>query len=198
MPLPTLSPTLETARLILRPPAREDFDAFAAMMADEETARFIGGVMPRSVAWRSWAGLAGSWVLLGFGMFSVLEKESGAWIGRAGPWMPEGWPGTEVGWGLLRSAWGKGYATEAATAAIDWAFDTLGWTEMIHCIDPENTASIAMAKRLGSTRLRSERLPPPHQHVVADVYGQSREAWHKRLKRTRTSISPPPTRGGKA
>ena len=44
-----------------------------------------------------------------------------------GPWSPEGWPGTEVGWSFLREAGGKGYATEAATAAIDWAFDALGW-----------------------------------------------------------------------
>ena len=66
-----------------------------------------------------------AWALQGFSMFSVIEKASGDWIGRLGPWAPEGWPGTEVGWGIVRSAWGKGYATEGAAATIDWAFDTM-------------------------------------------------------------------------
>lgn len=180
--LPTLGPTLETARLIPRPPAREDFEAYAAMMADEENARFIGGLMSRELAWRSWAMITGGWALQGFGLFSVIEKESGQWIGRVGAWMPEGWPGTEVGWGLVRRAWGKGYASEAATAAIDWAFDTLGWTDVIHCIDPENAPSIALARRLGSARLRSERMPPPWQDSVNEIYGQSRDAWRVRRR----------------
>src|SRR5690606_16389669 len=88
-------PTLETERLILRPPALEDFDAYAAFMADEQATRFLGGVQSRSVAWRGFATLGGSWALLGYGMFSVIEKSSGRWVGRLGPWMPEGWPGTE-------------------------------------------------------------------------------------------------------
>lgn len=178
------TPTLETARLILRPPAVEDFEVFAAMMADEETARFIGGVMARAAAWRSWASLAGHWAMRGFGMFSVFEKDSGTWIGRVGPWMPEGWPGPEVGWALLRSAWGKGYATEAAAAAIDWAFDTLGWTEVIHCIEPKNAASIAVAQRLGSSFLRRAPLPPPHDKIIADIYGQTRDGWRARSRRS--------------
>lgn len=172
-----LAPTLETARLILRKPEAEDFESFAAMMADEETARFLGGVIPRAVAWRSWAGIAGHWALTGFGMFSVFEKESGTWVGRVGPWMPEGWPGPEVGWGFLSAHWGKGYATEAAAATIDWAFDTLGWTDVIHCIEAKNAASLAVAKRLGSSFLRRAPLPAPNDHVIADIYGQSRDAW---------------------
>lgn len=178
--LPVLGPTLETARLILRPPQPEDFDGWAAMMADEEVARFIGGAMSRPVAWRTMAMMTGHWPLRGYSLFSVIEKESGDWIGRVGPWMPEGWPGTEVGWGLARAAWGKGYAFEAATAAIDWAFDALGWTEVIHSIDPANAPSIAVAKRLGSRLLRSEHLPPPLEHIKADIYGQTREEWRAR------------------
>ena len=45
--------------------------------------------------------MAGSWALNGFGMFSVIEKASGLWLGRIGPWRPDGWPGNEVGWGLV-------------------------------------------------------------------------------------------------
>lgn len=173
-------PTLETERLILRPTAQADLDGWAAMMGDEETSRFIGGLQGRAQSWRGMASMAGSWALLGFGMFTMLEKSTGAFVGRAGPWMPEQWPGTEVGWGLKREAWGKGYAVEAATAAIDWAFDTLGWSEVIHCIDPGNVNSQKVAERLGSARLRETYLPPPFQELKIDVWGQSREAWRAR------------------
>lgn len=179
-PSPVLGPALETQRLILRPPQPEDLEGWVTLMADEENARFIGGVMSRPMVWRTMAMMTGHWVLKGFSMFSVIEKDSGDWIGRIGPWMPEGWPGTEVGWSLVRAAQGKGYAVEAATASIDWAFDVLGWTEVIHCIDPANSASAAVAKRLGSRLLRSVPLPPPLQDTQADIYGQTREEWRTR------------------
>lgn len=175
-----LGPTLETNRLILRPPEQGDLDGFAEMMADEEAARFVGGVMERSGAWRQLASVAGSWALMGFGMFSVIEKAGGAWVGRLGPWQPADWPGTEVGWGLTRAAWGKGYATEGAAAAMDWAFDTLGWDEIIHCIAPANAASARVAERLGSTRLRTDRLPPPYDTEPMDIWGQTRAQWRAR------------------
>src|SRR5215470_13989466 len=147
-------PVLETERLLLRCPEERDLDGFAEMMADPEAAKFLGGVVPRAVAWRSVAALAGSWVIKGYSMFSVIEKATGRWIGRIGPWSPEGWPGTEVAWGLTRSAWGQGYASEAAQASTDFAFERLGWDEVIHTIDPANKPSQAVAKRVGSRYLR--------------------------------------------
>ena len=171
---------IETPRLLLRPTAAEDFEGWAAFMADEETARFVGGVQPRASAWRSMATMAGSWSLLGFGMFSVIEKTTGHWVGRLGPWMPEGWPGTEVGWGLVRAAQGRGYGVEGATAAIDWAFDNLGWSEVIHCIDAANRPSQQLAQRLGSRVLRHANLPPPFETLEVEVWGQSREEWRSR------------------
>jgi RimJ/RimL family protein N-acetyltransferase len=173
---------IETARLTMRPPRAEDFESWVAFMADEEGARFIGGKQPRATVWRGFATMAGAWQLFGYAMFSVIEKSSGRWIGRLGPWQPEGWPGTEVGWGLAREAWGKGYATEGSTAAIDWAFDKLGWTEVIHCIDPLNAPSQAVAQRLGSHKLRSANLPAPFESVTVDVWGQSREEWFARRR----------------
>ena len=175
-------PTLETPRLLLRPTAREDLDGFAALMADPESARFIGGVQPRSVVWRAMSAMAGSWALQGFAMFSVVEKATGRWIGRVGPWRPEGWPGTEVGWGLLREFWGRGYATEAAAASIDWAFDHLGWTEVIHCIAPDNTPSQEVARRLGARLLGPAKLPPPYDTVPIESWGQDRESWRARRR----------------
>src|SRR5215831_6409992 len=144
---------LQTERLTLRPTLVEAFQPWAAFMADAEAARFLGGVQARSAAWRGLCTMAGAWALYGYAMFSVIETSSGRWIGRVGPWKPDGWPGTEVGWGLAREAWGKGFATESATAAIDWAFEHLGWTDVIHCIDPENAPSQAVARRLGSRNL---------------------------------------------
>ncbi|MDQ0466197.1 RimJ/RimL family protein N-acetyltransferase [Caulobacter ginsengisoli] len=166
--------------MILRPTAQADLDGWAAMMADEETSRYIGGLQGREQSWRGMASMAGSWAILGFGMFSMVDKQTGEWLGRAGPWQPEGWPGTEVGWGIRREAWGKGYALEAATAAIDWAFDHLGWTQVIHCIDPGNVNSQKLAQRLGSTLLRQDHLPPPYHELIIDVWGQSREQWRSR------------------
>lgn len=168
---------IETDRLILRPPQRKDIEPWAAMMADEEVARYIGGVQARSIVWRGLMCMAGAWELEGFAMFSVIEKASGRWLGRLGPWMPEGWPGTEVGWSIVRDAWGTGYATEGAIAATDWAFDKLGWTEVIHTINPANAASKAVAQRLGSTYMRQGRLPAPFDADEVEVWGQSREQW---------------------
>ena len=168
---------LETERLILRPPRREDFEGFAELQADEEAARFIGGAVTRPEAWRWFMWQPGSWWLDGFGMFAIIERASGEWLGQLGPWKPEGWPGNEVGWSLRRVAQGKGYALEAARPAIDWAFDNLGWTDIIHCIDAENVPSQKLAERLGSRKLRQTRLPPPFESIELDVWGQSRDAW---------------------
>jgi RimJ/RimL family protein N-acetyltransferase len=179
------TPTIETERLILRPTAPQDFEAWAAFMADVDASKHVGGPQPRPVAWRGFLSMAGAWAMQGYAMFSVIEKSSGRWAGRLGPWVPEGWPGTEVGWGLAREFWGRGYATEGATAAIDWAFDHLGWSDVIHCIAPDNAPSQSVARRLGSTIHGRTNLPAPFETVVVDVWGQSRDAW--RTRRTNKS-----------
>ena len=183
-PLPSApGPTLQTERLILRPTTLDDFEPMVAMMADEEVARFIGGTQPRSVVWRQMCTMAGAWTLTGVAMFSIIEKSTGRWIGRVGPWQPADWPGTEVGWGLTRDAWGKGYAVEGASAAMDYAVDHLGWTEIIHTIDPANAPSAKVAERLGSKNLRKGRLPPPYDGLEMDIWGQSAEQWKARRAR---------------
>lgn len=176
--LPDIS--IETDRLLLRLPMREDFEGWAAFMADQEATRFLGGVQVREVAWRGFVAMVGAWAIQGFAMFSVIEKASGRWIGRLDPWMPEGWPGTEVGWSLVRDVWGKGYATEGSTAAIDWAFANLGWSEVIHTIAPDNLASQAVARKLGSSVRGPTHMPPPFEDVVINVWGQTREQWFAR------------------
>jgi RimJ/RimL family protein N-acetyltransferase len=142
-------PRLQTERLLLREWREEDLDAYAAMYADPEVMRFLGGPVAREQAWRHLALLAGHWQLRGYGQWVLERREDGRFVGRAGLWRPEGWPGLEVGWTLRRDAWGAGYATEAARAAIAWARETLGADGLISIIDPENAASARVARRLG-------------------------------------------------
>ena len=174
---------VETPRLILRVPRLEDLEPWAAMMADEEAARFIGGVMPREVCWRGLMTMIGAWHAAGFAMFSVIEKASGRWVGRLGPWMPDGWPGTEVGWAIARECWGLGYATEGASAAMDWAISELGWTDIVHAIAPQNVRSQRVAERLGSRNRGPGLLPPPFDDTPVDIWGQTAEEWRGRRRR---------------
>ena len=171
---------IETPRLILRPPRAEDLDGWSEMMLDEPSARFIGGVMPRAVCWRALMTMIGAWHAHGFAMFSVIEKDSGRWVGRLGPWQPEGWPGPEIGWAIARERWGRGYAVEGAAAAATWAFEALGWDHMIHSISPENLQSQRVAQKLGSRNLGPGQLPPPYAHDRVDLWGQSRLDWARR------------------
>ncbi|MFN4296487.1 MAG: GNAT family N-acetyltransferase [Brevundimonas sp.] len=171
---------IETERLILRPVEMADFPRWAEFMADEESARFLGGGQKPAAAWRGFMSMAGAWHLTGVSMFSVVEKSSGLWVGRLGPWTPLDWPGTEVGWGLHRDAWGKGYAVEGASAAIDYAFDVLGWDDVIHCIDPDNRPSQKVAERLGSTNRGAGRMPAPYEDHPVDIWGQDRATWKAR------------------
>src|SRR5882724_13224753 len=96
--------SLETDRLILRLPRAGDFDAYAAMQADPEAARHIGGPLSRPEAWRKFLQMPGAWVIQGYAMFAVTDKAIGEWLGQLGPWYPQGWPGTEVGWAFKRAA----------------------------------------------------------------------------------------------
>lgn len=173
-------PIIETERLILRPWCSADIAPNTVMLSDPETARFITPdqkvVTEELVGWRNAAIIAGHWALYGFGMFAVGEKASGRYAGRVGPWFPPTWPGFEVGWGIARQFRGKGYAVEAARAAIDWVFSTFEIEEVIHCIDPENTASQAVARKLGAS-IEGEALLFGH---AADRWVTRRSAWFGR------------------
>lgn len=176
-------PVIETARLILRPTAEEDFERWCDFMSDEPTTRYIGGVQAPSMVWRAMMAMAGAWALTGVSMFSVIEKDSGRWLGRVGPWVPHGWPGNEVGWSLHRDAHGQGYALEASVAAMNYAVDVLGWDDVIHTIDPANAASARLAERLGSVNRGPGRLPAPYEAARIDIWGQTAAEWRENRKR---------------
>jgi len=166
---------IETERLILREidPDR-DFDAWAKAMADENTVRYLGTKpMNRAEAWRSMAMAIGHWAIRGYGFFSLEHRETGAWVGRVGPWYPMGWPAPEVGWTISPDHLGQGYATEAARASLRFAFDTLGWPQVIHVIMEGNEASIAVAKKVGSSLVREQQGLPGVTDKRVLIYGQA-------------------------
>ena len=120
---------IETERLILRPPILEDLDAFTKMRGNFERSKYAGGGLDPAGAWTKFMTWVGAWQMYGFGMFSVIEKSTGDWIGNIGPVNMFDWVGQEFGWALIESADGKGYAQEAAKAALKWCFDNLPFDE---------------------------------------------------------------------
>jgi RimJ/RimL family protein N-acetyltransferase len=165
---------LETERLILREVDPErDFDGWARTMSDENTVRYLGTApMNRAQAWRSMAMAMGHWKIRGYGFFSLEHKGTGEWVGRVGPWYPEGWLGREIGWTISPDHLRQGYAFEAARASLEYARTSLGWREVIHVIMEGNEASIALARKLGSTFIRSEQGLPGVTEKTVLVYGQ--------------------------
>lgn len=145
----TDTPVLTTDRLTLRPPVLADFPAHRDFYASGMSAS-IGGPVSQSDAWRKFASHAGHWALKGFGWF-ILHDEKGP-RGMIGVHEPPHYEAMELGWALFdQAATGKGYATEAATAIRAWATATLKPGRLVSFIDPENTASQAVARRLGAT-----------------------------------------------
>ena len=144
------TPVLETERLILRAPQMSDFDAFEAFLATDR-AEFVGGPYTHHQSWRAFGHFVGIWALRGCGMFVMEDTETGAPLGSAGPWHPVNWPDTEIGWSIWSAnAEGKGIAFEAASAARDYAYKTLGWTTAVSYIDNGNDRSVALAERMGA------------------------------------------------
>ena len=166
---------IETERLILRQvdPDR-DFEPWARAMADENTVRYLGTKpMNRAESWRSMAMAIGHWAIRGYGFFSLEHRETGAWIGRVGPWFPEGWPAPEVGWTISPDHVGQGYATEAARASLRYAFETLGWAQVIHVIMEGNEPSVAVARKIGSTLVREQQGVQGVTDKKVFIYGQT-------------------------
>jgi len=150
-----LVPILDTPRLTLRGHRRADFDSVAAMWGDLEVVRHISG--KPSTREESWARLlryGGLWQFLGFGYWVVEEKASGRFAGEVGlaNFQREMEPSLgdlpEAGWVMAPFAHGKGYATEAIGAVLDWS-DVHLKTPVVCILAPENPASIRVAEKSG-------------------------------------------------
>jgi RimJ/RimL family protein N-acetyltransferase len=145
---PVFVPRLRTSRLTLREYRPEDFDAFAAFLADPVAMEFLHGVEDRRNAWRIFAAGTGAWMLQGAGWWSVELRDSGTLVGTVGAFFRESWPELEIGWNILRPYWGRGIATEAAAEVIRYAFEVRRERSVVAIINPRNAPSLRVAERL--------------------------------------------------
>ncbi|MEM6305320.1 MAG: GNAT family N-acetyltransferase [Pseudomonadota bacterium] len=147
----TTIPTLETERLRLRSPEIRDFEAWAAFRASDRAVH-LGGPNTRTEAFDKLGEIIGHWTLRGYGRWMVADKTTDEALGVVGPFYPEDWPEPEIAWSVFEAAEGRGIAYEAAMAARDYAYTTLGWTTAVSCTTLDNIRSQALAKRMGATR----------------------------------------------
>ena len=151
--------TLETPRLVLRPPESDDAAPLMEIHQDPDVIKYVLIGNPAAgitAAWRSVAIMVGHWHLRGYGQWTVIDKADQTVVGRVGLWNPEGWPGVELGWVIRRSRWGQGLATEAAAAALQWTWAHVETDHVISLIQPSNARSIRVAEKLGQRLERSE------------------------------------------
>lgn len=144
-------PRITTARLVLRGYRVSDFDAFAENLADPVATEHLGGADRRN-AWRILAAGMGAWMLTGAGWWGVTLRDTGELVGTVGAFFREApFTDLELGWTVFRRHWRRGYASEAAQAALDHAFGRHAVPRAIAHIDPENVASIRVSEHIGMT-----------------------------------------------
>jgi RimJ/RimL family protein N-acetyltransferase len=158
------APEILTDRLRLRAHTAADYGQVAAMWGDPEVTRFIGGKpQTREEAWSRLLRYAGMWALTGKGFWVIETRDGREFLGEVGVMdakrdmdPPFGADEPEVGWALLPSSQGKGYAGEAVKAAVTWADRALKAPLLVAIISPENTPSIKLAEKIGfNERLRT-------------------------------------------
>lgn len=163
---------LTTERLRLRRPKVEDASAVAALLTDPEVMRFLGGrIVPMEHVGDVMEKWLERWERNGMGPFVIERRDDGRFLGRAGilVWDARDWRHAtlaeagrhaqpELGWALVRAAWGNGYATEAARAVRDWARAERDVDSLISLIAPDNLASQRVAERLGASPAKTVQL----------------------------------------
>ena len=146
---------LHTDRLILRRWKKSDYAPFSAICRDPKVMQYIGSGATRTPeqAGRAIQTFEREWNDRGYGLFAVEERNSGNFIGFTGlslpGFLPEILPAVEIGWRFSRSSWGKGYATEAATAALSFGIEVLGMRDIVSIYQPQNVASKRIMQKLG-------------------------------------------------
>jgi RimJ/RimL family protein N-acetyltransferase len=164
-------PALTTSRLVLRGWRPEDLAPFAALNADEAVMEHFPTTLGRAASDLLVDNIHGHWLREGFGLWAVERREDATFLGFTGLSRPSFdasfMPAVEIGWRLAREAWGHGYATEAARAALVFAFERLALPEVVSFTVPANGRSRRVMERIGMTRDRSgdfehPRLPSGH------------------------------------
>jgi RimJ/RimL family protein N-acetyltransferase len=168
-PVPSGVPQRTTARLVLRGFRDADRDAFAAMNADARVMEYLPAVLTRVQSDAFVDRISASWAERGLGLWALEHRGTGTLLGYTGLWpVPASLPiesggdaAVEVGWRLAFEAWGQGYATEAARAALRFGFDEIELTEVVSFTSVHNLRSQALMRRLGMTRDPAEDFEHP-------------------------------------
>jgi len=154
------APRIETERLVLRQWRKDDFRPYHAIVSHPEVHKHFGpNPMSAEECWRRLTSAVGGWQFMGFGTWAVEEKAGGKLVGNVGlfnAWRdlePEFGEEPEMGWIMAPETHGKGMASEACRAALDWAHANLQPTPMWAIIAPANEASIKLAEKLGFERV---------------------------------------------
>jgi len=150
------APTLTTKRLVVRGFVDDDLEPLAAMNADPEVMRYLGGVRSREWSAASIERCRRQWRELGFGRFAIEEAASHWFVGwvTLEPAELAGYADdVEIGWRLVRASWGRGIATEAAMTVLAWAFASLPVDRILAVADTQNAPSVSVMKRLGMVHL---------------------------------------------
>lgn len=142
---------LRTERLVLRRWRDSDRDAFARMNADPEVMRFYPAPYSRKESDAMVDQAERQFEQLGYGLWAVELASDASFIGDVGLWVHPYFPEPEVGWRLDKAHWHKGYATEAARAAIADGFGRIGLTDIVSFTTPLNVPSVRVMERLGMT-----------------------------------------------
>jgi RimJ/RimL family protein N-acetyltransferase len=182
-------PETRTARLLLRGWRDADLTPFAAMNADPAVSEFLSRPLAREESDAFVASMVESWATRGFGQWALERLDTGAFVGFTGLSAPSFdahfTPAVEVGWRLAPEAWGHGFATEAAEAAVAYAFETLGLAEIVSFTVPANVRSRAVMERLGMTHDPADdfdhpRFPAGHRLRRHVLYRLDRDDWRGR------------------
>lgn len=168
------APTLVTDRLTLRLPVPGDFNGYRAFydVSDVTVGGYRGGRTDAEVRTILQSHID-HWTAKGFGMWLLMPKDGAPMLGGAGLSHPDDWPSHELTWWLMPGARGKGYASEASRAVIEWAYDTLGWPGVETHMRDENIPARRLAERLGGQIIRRDMFP---DGVARDVFALPREA----------------------
>jgi RimJ/RimL family protein N-acetyltransferase len=178
---------LTTGRLKLRKFLLSDMEQFAALNADPEVMRYLGGAaLTQEQSDSILLGAHRSFANSGYGMIAVERIEDCAFLGTCGlsiePWYPED---LEIGWRLARDYWGQGYACEAASAWLDYAFSSLQAPRVISITDVPNARSISVMKKIGLHFDHEAGLDDNGELFDAVIYSLTASDWQKRISAVR-------------
>lgn len=162
----SLPERVETARLALRTWQAGDREPFAALNADPEVARYLGGPATREHSDALVDRIEHHWQRHGWGLYATELRDDAEFIGFVGvhhhPGLPEA---PEIGWRLARSAWGRGLAPEGARAVRDLAFGRLGLAALVSATVAPNVASARVMQKIGMRFAREDAADPYPVHV---------------------------------